>query len=328
MNHDARTRMLVTGASGFVGGAVLRLAMRDGHACVTLSRRPIARAGVVAHLGDITDTNLLARAMDGVDVVIHAAGLAHQRGPVPDEAFTHANVEGTRQVAEAAVLASVRHLVVVSSVAVYGREKDAGGKAPDESAPLRPDTPYGLSKRDAERAARAVADRAGLALTLLRPATVIGPGDPGSVAALAQLLRRRRFIGVGDGAAQSTLIDVDDLARACLTCATTAAAGTAIYNVGGWPVSKREMVQTLAGALEVPVPRLSLPSSVARGLGVALGPLAFIGSAGWLRGRLTAWLANDLYDDTRWRARFGPAARTPWPDTLRREALWLREQAR
>lgn len=316
-------RVAVTGASGFIGSAVLRAARARQLQAIGFSRRPAAIDGVAWQRGGLGDRHALEAALRGADVVVHAAGLAHRTGGLPPEAWRLANVDGTRAVVEAAAAVGVGRVVVVSSVAVYGSH----GHVVDEGTVCRPVGAYATSKRDGELEARRIADAAGLALCLVRPATVAGAGDPGSVARLARLLQADRFVALGDGRARKCLIGVDDVADALLRIATAETADADTYNVAGAPVRLDEIVEVLAGALGAGGPRLRIPQHVVR---LALAALTSVEHrsrrAGWASHGLRAWLADHVYDVSRFERRYGPLVRTPWREVLLDEAQWLRRE--
>jgi nucleoside-diphosphate-sugar epimerase len=320
-------RLAITGASGFIGSAVLKAALGRRLAVCGISRRPVAAEGAIEGatwvLGDLGDRQALESALRGADAVIHAAGLAHRTGGLPPETWRIANVDGTRAVVEAAAATGVPRVVVVSSVAVYGSH----GHVVDEATECRPVGRYATSKHEAELEARRVADRAGLALSVVRPATVAGVGDPGSVARLARLLQADRFVALGDGHARKCLIGVDDVADALLRIATADTPDSGTYNVAGTPVQLEQIVAVLATALGAGGPRLRIPQRVVR---LALTALSSVEHrsrhAGWASHSLRAWLTDHVYDVSRFERRYGALVRTPWSDVLRAEAEWLRAE--
>lgn len=351
MNATRRHRLLVIGANGFIGSAIVRACVDQDLAVAAYARTPMAdpppatNGRITRHLGGLThaDAPRLAEAMRGADVIVHAAGLAHRTRGVTDAQFRAVNVDGARVVLDAAVRARVPHVVLISSVAVYGRgvssnSPDAPPDAlPDERTPYAPATAYARSKLEGEQVAAALASRHGVRLTIVRPATVFGEGDPGSVAQLARLLRANRFVWIGSGTNRKSLTHVDDLAAACvrLACASDDGAGgddgagCRIYNIAGPAVSMRDVVDTLADALGRPAPRVGIPDRVARLALRVTAPLAAGGDLfKWLPDRLSAWLSDDVYAAAKYEARFGPIARMHWREGLRREAAWLLASAR
>jgi nucleoside-diphosphate-sugar epimerase len=386
MNPTRRQRLLVIGANGFIGGAIVRACVDRDLAVAAYTRRPIAEqppaasARITQHLGGLTpaDPPRLEEAMRDADVVVHAAGLAHRTRGVTEAQFREVNVEGVRVVIDAAARARVPHVVLISSVAVYGaaarqaaspyplprgggfnRASGAAGRSGgsdsspdalpealrDEDAPCAPATAYARSKLEGEQVATALADRHGLRLTIVRPATVFGAGDPGSVAQLARLLRANRFLWIGAGTNRKSLTHVDDLAAAVVRLAfapdegsgsgksggarrEAASTGPETYNIAGPPVSMRDIVETLSDALGRRSPRIGVPERIARFALRVTAPLAHRGRpAGgllrWAPDRLSAWLSDDVYAAAKYEARFGPVSRMDWREGLRREAAWL-----
>lgn len=225
-------RVLVTGADGFIGTALCRQLTAAGCDLVRLTRSrrqspnsDLADADSFAlgsrdFSGDIRDGDLLDRAMQGVNVVFHLAGLAHVDSPDPTLLQT-VNVEGSAAVASAAVRAGVGTLVFFSSSLAEAAEQG------------RPDaTAYGHAKYLAEQRLREIADQSALQLIILRPVAVYGPGMKGNLAALIRLIRRRRLPPLPRFATRYSLVGLHDLCRVALLAAQkgSIAAGT-------WPVT-------------------------------------------------------------------------------------------
>ena len=144
------------------------------------------------------------------------------------------------------------------------------------------------------------------------------------MATLGRSLARRRFVWIGTGENRKTPIAVDDVARACLTLALDREA-IGVFNVAGRPTKVREIVSTYCSALRVPVPSWRVPSSAARAGMRLVAPAALV-VPGLASGRaaLDAWLSTDVYDASRYAARYGHPAHTSWEDSLRPEADWIR----
>lgn len=163
-------RLLITGASGRIGRALAVRLARD-HAVRGFDRAPSSTAHWVGDLGDL---DLLKRALQGVDAVVHTAALhAPQVGRVDDAEFERINLQASHTLAELAVAAGVRHLVYTSTTALYG----AAASPPDQADPAswvdedlapQPRNVYHRSKLAAEAALRGWAEAGGFALTLLR----------------------------------------------------------------------------------------------------------------------------------------------------------------
>jgi nucleoside-diphosphate-sugar epimerase len=231
-------RVLVTGATGFLGSRAVQALTADGHDVVALVRAQTAsKPASVAHLrrghveirvGDVLDAASVREAADAVDVVCHLAGALPRERSRGFE-LIRANVTGGNNVLEACIEQSVDRLVFASSVAVYG---PALVGVTEGTAP-RPAGPYGYSKLVVERAIRTRAGRAGLAYSLLRLAPVYGRGGP------PELTRQVRRILAGQkpsrplGGWLEQWIHVDDAARAVVTAATTDVERPVTFNIAG-----------------------------------------------------------------------------------------------
>lgn len=183
------TRVAITGATGFVGQALLDRAVADGYAVRALARKEQPhREGVQWVHGDLGNTRALARLMQGAEAVIHVAGVVN----APDHAgFEAGNVAGTLTVVEAAKLAGVPRFVFVSSLSA---------RQPRLSA-------YGASKAKAEKLVRA----SGLDWTIVRPPAIYGPRDREMLDLFR--LARWRLLAMPPRAGRASLLHVEDLAR-------------------------------------------------------------------------------------------------------------------
>lgn len=233
--------LAITGATGFVGSALLDAALAEGHQVRALARREQApRAGVEWVRGDLGDTGALAALVAGADAVVHVAGLTNTPDPAQ---FEIANVTGTAHVIAAMAEAGLRRLVLVSSLAA---------REPKLSA-------YGASKARAET----LVEASGLDWTIVRPPGVYGPRDVDYL----EMFRTAKwgFVPLPPGGA-SSIIHADDLARLLVTLAASNAAPTRkkIYEPddgreGGW--SHKELAAAIGRAMgrRVIAPHLPRP---------------------------------------------------------------------
>jgi UDP-glucose 4-epimerase len=213
-------KVAVTGAAGGIGRALVRGLTGSGFRVRGLVRSSADAVRQDWVCGDIRDTAAVRRLAEGADVVIHAAALAHRStcGRARTAAlFQDVNVRGTEQVCRAAVHAGVRAVMLVSSSAVYGRTLRGGPAA--EGAACLPDSAYGLSKLDAERVAHDICSPSATRLTVLRLATVYGPGTKGNITRLVKMARRGIMVAVAPGTARKSLVFVDDVVRVCVALA-------------------------------------------------------------------------------------------------------------
>jgi putative NADH-flavin reductase len=162
-------------ATGFVGTALREDLERRGHIPILAARRSVNGRGEYRVVGDIHSATDWSRAVEGVDVVFHLAGYAHQfgRASSDERAFFRINVEGTRRLAEQAASAGVRRLIFVSSIKANGDESPASGF--DETTDPAPEDAYGRSKLAAEIALHEATRATGLGVTVVRPPLIYGP---------------------------------------------------------------------------------------------------------------------------------------------------------
>lgn len=213
--------VMLTGATGFLGSAIARALVAEGHAVRALVRAATPRAvldgvPVACIPGDLTDEASVARAMEGCDAAIHCA--ADYRIWVPDPARMAAvNVGGTEAVMRAALAAGLRRVVHVSSVATLKPRPD--GTPATEADAARPDQaigPYKRSKTEAERLVERLVAERGLPAVIVNPSTPIGPRDrrptpTGRVILEAARGRMPAYVDTG-----LNLVHVDDCAAGCV----------------------------------------------------------------------------------------------------------------
>jgi dihydroflavonol-4-reductase len=257
------SKVLITGATGFVGGAVCDQLLAAGRDVRVLSRDPSAAEGFAERgaelvAGDILDTDSLERALAGCEVVYHAAGVNGMcvRDPAP---MFRANVTGTENVVRAASRAGARKIVYTSSAATIGEVK---GVVADEHSPHRGTflSNYERSKFEAEVAAFREAAVHGIALISVNPSSVQGPGRTRGTARLIldyvngklHTLVRSRF----------TLVDVDDCARGHLLAEEHGVSGER-YLLAGACVSTDEALRTVARIAGIEHRTVNLPPAAA-----------------------------------------------------------------
>lgn len=256
-------RVLVTGASGFVGSAVVRAALRDGLAVRALVRRTSPRgnlAGLDLEIveGDILDGAAMERALAGVRYLIHVA--ADYRLWAPDaDTMMRVNVEGTRTVMAAALRCGVERIVHTSSVATLRPAE--GGTAVGEDGRLAEDEAIGAYKRSkiaAERLVERMAAVEGLPAIIVQPSTPIGPRDirptpTGRIIVEAATGRMPAYVDTG-----LNFAGVDDVAAGHLLALRHGRIGER-YILGGDNVSLRNFLTEIAKLTGRRPPRIGLP---------------------------------------------------------------------
>ena len=259
---------LVTGATGAVGPSVVRACQAAGYSVRTLSidtpDRDALPPGVDARIGDVCDSQTVRSAVAGVELVVHLAALLHQfenlaaLGPQ----YERVNVGGTENVVRAAVAESVRRLVFLSTIAVYG---PSSGQMIDENTPPRPDTAYGRTKLAAEQAVLSATSGGQPIGTVLRAAAAYGSRVKGNYRRLAVAIARRRHVPLGPGLNRRTVVHDRDLANAVVLAAGHPAAAGAIFNMSDGHVhTLANIINAIYRAVGRRPPRLYVPLTAAR----------------------------------------------------------------
>jgi len=241
-------KVLVTGATGFIGSHLVESLVAKGFKVRGLTRSPEkARAlwekGVEPLVGDLRDYKAVREAVKGVGVVFHLGAIMSDWGPW--RLFYEVNVMGTENILQAACEEGVKRVVYTSSVAATGLEDYPGLK--DETFPLtRSRHPYCRSKAEAEKVARRYIEK-GLPLVIIRPVYVYGPRERNvGVYTVARLLRRGFRLLPGDGSNYHHRVYVADVVRALELAAERERAAGETYIIGGPLTTAREFWETLA----------------------------------------------------------------------------------
>ncbi|HEU4365300.1 MAG TPA: NAD-dependent epimerase/dehydratase family protein [Candidatus Krumholzibacteria bacterium] len=283
-------RVLVTGATGFLGRATCEALA--GRAWVRATSRSIGGDGpwdeaMRADLGAPVQRALT----DGVDTILHCAGVAHGHGvPIDDDEFFAAgNVTATRRLCQAAAAAGVARVVLAGSVAVLG---DGGPFAIAEDAAPAPASGYARSKLAAERIVRETAAEP----VVLRFPLVYGPGLPGNLARMIDAVERRRFPPVPEVHNRRSMIHVQDVGSAMALAGGSAdAAGGTFTVTDGRAYSTREIYEWIIAALGRRIPHAAPPAALFQALA----------RCGDLVGRAAGRRAP--FDSDAWRKLFGSA---------------------
>jgi len=265
-------RILITGASGFVGTALCREMLARGHTVRAAVRRLIPPHAVSPGLHQVFVPDIAAEfdrraLLDGVGAVVHLAAIAHRSSGIEGE-LRRVNCDAAVRLAEAGA-GLVRRFIFLSSVKVHG--EDSGGGTYREEDALDPEDSYGRSKLEAERALTETAGRNGMELVTIRPPLVYGPGvkanflrllgwiDSGLPLPFASVHNRRSLIYVGNL--------VDAIAR----CAEHPAARGPFLVSDEETVSTAELVGRIARALDRPARLFPAAPALLRFAGIIAG---------------------------------------------------------
>lgn len=277
MTSISGKRVLVAGASGFIGGtltrhlvkqgAIVRAVVRSTSSVVGLSRPGVEV--VVAELGDGATMTELAR---GCDVVVNAAGIVS--GSLQQQRAI--NVDAARTLVTAAIVAGASRLVHISSAGIYGFETPGDV---DETASIDPgNLPYGVTKAEGERVVRELASTSNLELAIIRPALVYGPGSAVWTKVMFTWARRRPTIFLGDGSGFAPIVHVDDVVAMISLLACDERAPGEVFNCASDPVPTwREFLSGYA-ALAGHHRWLGVPVVPVRGVARLISRLAPTGS--------------------------------------------------
>ena len=328
-------KALVTGAGGFLGGAIARELMARGDQVRSLQRGdyPGLRAlGVETIRGDLADPEAVRRAVEGCEVVFHVAAKAGIWGPYAD--YYRANVEGTRNVINACLASGVSRLVYTSSPSVVFNGRDMENV--DESAPYPAhfEAPYPATKAQAERLALG-ANGSDLAVVALRPHLIWGPGDNHLLPRIIARARAGRLWKIGGG---DSLIDatyVVNAVEAHLQAADRLSAGSkpagkAYFIAQGEPIPVWDLIDRFLAAADLPPLKRSVPAWAAS---LAGGTCELVyGALGITREPpMTRFLARELatshwfnLDAARRDLDYRPRVSTD--EGLARLRIWLRTQ--
>lgn len=270
------SRVLVTGASGFVGRELTKELVQQGFDVVGTSRRPGLGMKVVGALGPDTDWRAV---LAGCDAVVHLAARVHVMEETALDSlaeFRRENVAGTEALARQAAAQGVKHFVFVSSIKVNGEQThDIPFRATD--AP-RPRDPYGISKHEAEQALHRVCEESAMEYTIVRPPLVYGPGVRANFQRLMLAVQKGIPLPLG-GITQNSrsLVSVKNLASLIIECLRNPRAANETFLVSdGEDLSTAGLVQAIAVAMDKKPRLLTVPACLFRLLGKLVGKEAII----------------------------------------------------
>lgn len=319
-------KVLLTGGSGFLGSHVAQLLSDSGHDVRALVRktsdtrflRSLPRVELAE--GSVDDRASCMAACNGVDAVIHSAGLVKARSKAE---FELTNVIGTQNVLDAAIehKSSVKRFVFISSLAARAPSPD-GKPLPADAQPA-PVTTYGRSKLEAERRALAAKDH--LHVTVVRPTAIYGPRDR-EMLQLFQYAKMRVLPFIGDPAGKLTLIYGEDCARAVFLALTADIPSGRAYDLDDGVVYDR---RGLTGGLERAVGKKALvsfpiPDFVVKTVGAATDVYGRVANRAVMvtSEKVTELLQQWVGDSSAARTELGFEPKVFWDDGARKTADW------
>ena len=280
---DSQQRVLVTGASGFVGRALTHALQTSGYNVLGAVRQLQGRVGKdsteinrleVNAVGNISNQTQWSSVLQGMDTIVHCAARVHvmrEEASDPLASFREVNVAGTLHLAKQAVAAGVQRFIFLSSIGVNGVQT-APGKSFSEADKPAPHSAYAQSKWEAEEGLLNIAYETGLKVVIVRPPLVYGFGAPGNFASLIHAVQRGWPLPLGAVHNQRSFIALDNLVDFIVTCITHPQAANQIFLVSdGHDLSTPELVCGMAQAAGVPVRMLPVPVWVMQAVASLLG---------------------------------------------------------
>lgn len=286
-------RIVVTGASGFVGRALCAELSRRGHPVRGALRQNAIAPALLKGVGSVAVGTINAAtdwraALAGCDAVVHLAARVHvmdDRASDPLAGFREVNAEGTLNLARQAAQAGVRRFVFVSSIKVNGEGRAAAYLETDAPAPQGP---YAISKWEAERGLERIAQETGLEVVILRPPLVYGPGVKANFLRLMLAVQSGWPLPLGAIRNRRSLLYLGNLVDAIRLCVEhPAAAGQTFLLDDGEAISTPDLIHMLARVMGRPGRLLTVPVGVLELAGMLLGKRAAVGR-----------LAGSLYVDS------------------------------
>lgn len=253
-------RILVTGASGFVGQNLCKSLDKLGYKLRVLARDDKAEPFFKSlkaeiYKGDIRDRDVVDSVCEGVEGVFHLASIVQQAG-IPDSEFWDVHVTATRRLLEAAKKRGIKRVVHCSTIGVLGHIADPPA---DETTAYNVDDIYQVTKAEGEKLALEFHSIYGLPVTVIRPAAIYGPGDR-RLLKLFKLVATGRFKMIGDGSTLIHPVYIDDLVNGMILAYESSKAVGQIYILGGKRyVSLSEWTKIIAKEAGVALAPFSIP---------------------------------------------------------------------
>jgi nucleoside-diphosphate-sugar epimerase len=250
----------VTGATGFFGGHLVGRLVEDGYRVAAFARSEDkaklleGRAEKIV-VADITDSEAMARLVDGADTVIHLVS-NFRTASGPPESYHEVNVAGTQNVLDAVQSAGVRRLVHCSTIGVHGNVRSTPA---NEESPFNPGDLYQETKLEAENLVRAAIGTSAAEIVILRPCSIYGPGDM-RMLKMFRMLAKGTFFTVGPCLENFHAVYIDDLLDGVVKLVeTTGIAGETFILGGESYVTLKDYIAKAAAAVGVRPPRLRFP---------------------------------------------------------------------
>lgn len=289
-------KVFVTGGTGFIGKNTVARLIESGHECVCLIRNPQKQAvltdlGVQFATGDVTDKQSLIEGMSGCDAVINLANLYSLWEP-DNSLYTKINVDGTRNVMEAALEAKIQKVVHVSSIVTWGLSPDVPFNEDSPAGELP--TEYARTKFAGDNVAWDLFEHEGLPLVMIYPSAVLGAGDTKATGNHINLLINRKMPIRGLESTAFTFVHVNDVAEAIVRALEKEDNIGEKYIIGKEQRTIGEINKWVSEISGVPLPFLSVPAFMVKGNAFVLTAMSNITKRPPLWGLSTDMVRNSL----------------------------------
>lgn len=273
---------LISGANGFVGKALCTELTHRGHhiTAAVRSQNSLIKDTNTIVIGEIDNNTNWVDALRNVDVVVHLAARVHiMNDDTGDslEKFLKINLHGTSNLAEQAAQSGVRRFVYVSSIKVNGEQTEPTQTFTESDKP-NPQDPYSLSKWQAEQKLHRIAQKTGLEIVIVRPPLVYGPDMKGNLARILTVITKRIPLPFASINNLRSLVYVENLVDALITCSThSAAAGKTYLVCDDADISTTNLLRQLGNGMGCPASLFPFPTNWLRALGKLSGKSDIIG---------------------------------------------------
>ena len=265
-----KSRVLVTGAAGFIGKCLAKVLIERGSSVRRCGRNTGLNIDIA--VGDIGEDTDWSRALSGVDKVVHLMALAHvgnaaDKGLIDE--YRRVNVGACVNLARQAAEAGVNRFVFLSSIGVNGERNDIPFTEQVSPVPVRP---YAVSKLEAEQALRELAIETGIEVVIIRPPLVYGPDAPGNFARLVKLAGLGLPLPLGAVRNRRSFIALDNLVDFIAVCLDEDAAANETFVVAdGEDISTSELLRRMGRLLDRPVILIPVPLRILLALAAFFG---------------------------------------------------------
>lgn len=257
--------ILITGATGFIASYLIPiLELQDWH-IVAAIRQPKTLSKTVEErvIDEINGNTDWTQTLKGIDTVIHLAGRAHilqEQASTPEAEFFAVNTAGTANLVKQSIAAGVKHFIFISSIGAIANQSQ---QPLTETTPCQPNTPYGRSKLQAEKALIELASLSSMSWTIFRPTLVYGRGNPGNMERLIKLINLGLPLPLGLIKNRRSFVYVGNLVDAIALSVVHPQGKNQVFNISdGEDISTPELIGKIAQNLGKPCKLLPVPPSL------------------------------------------------------------------